>query len=445
MSRERPTALGGDIFAGLFTHGVKQAGFNVLGHLEHTTYGSATARLNFPQLPIYNGIEIWAPERFRRKVDFMYCNPPCAAWSNMRRTTSHWTEHVERLTYVRELARAGMIISPQVWCWESVVNAYRAGQEFVFEIARLWNDQNYHVTIWLQNNMHLGGMQSRERMLLIAHRHPLIWPRLTTHSTVVEALGSKSLDFTAPSQIEMAPLTKWWSRLWKESVKYNGYMRRTHFELIDSVTPRDGKINVPLATVKRLTIDKPAPVMLQCYMRLHHSEPRFYNWREWLQLCNLPQTWKTAIKQADPASRELARSVMPPVGKFLGTAVRRGLELPAFHGKYVETRLFDMRKPQAIIDTQLWTQPRVPRPEPPAWRFDAPLITKPERARHTSNQAPTTTRQLGSGRRIRELLEDGCTTNEILVVIRKEFPASKATSADVSWNRRKLRQLKGEL
>lgn len=444
MSREKPTALGGDIFAGLFTYGVKQAGFDVLGHLEHTTYGSATAQLNFPKLPIYNGIQTWEPARFQRKVDFMYCNPPCAAWSNMRLSKSHWSEHTDRLTYVRELARAGMVVGPQAWCWESVTNAYRSGQEFVFEIARLWNDQNYHVTIWLQNNAYLGGAQSRERMLLVAHRRPLVWPKLTKPTSLKDSLAKLPIVLPPPPVI-MPPLTKWWAKCWSESVKHGRYLRNAHVRMDEVTKSKYGKIIIPLATVIRMNAEKPAPVMLAYFMQLHPDEPRFLNWYEWLTLCDLPLTWKTAITHPDPASRELSRSVMPSVGKFLGTAVRRGLELPAFRGKHIETRLLDMRKPQAIVDIQLWTQPRASRPEPPAWRFEVPLITKPERTRHIPNQAPAATRQLGSGARIRELLEDGRATDEILVIVHKEFPTSKATSADVSWNRRKLRQLRGEL
>ena len=70
--KRKPTALGVDIFAGLFTCGVKQAGFEVLGHLEHGNYGVKSALANYPKLDIRVGYDNWEPERFKGKVDFIY-------------------------------------------------------------------------------------------------------------------------------------------------------------------------------------------------------------------------------------------------------------------------------------------------------------------------------------------------------------------------------------
>jgi len=74
--KKQPTALAGDVFAGLFTRGVVDAGFKVIGDLEHSGYGSKTAQLNFPGIPIRIGPHTWRPEDFTGRVDFMYCNPP---------------------------------------------------------------------------------------------------------------------------------------------------------------------------------------------------------------------------------------------------------------------------------------------------------------------------------------------------------------------------------
>lgn len=44
-------------------------------------------------------------------------------------------------------------------------------------------------------------------------------------------------------------------------------------------------------------------------------------------------------------------------------------------------------------------------------------------------------KRVSSGSRIREMLKEGMETEAILATIKKEFPDSKATKADVSWNK----------
>ena len=197
MKRSKPTALGGDIFAGLFTRGILDAGYEVLGHLEHTMYGTPTARLNYPGLDIRNGVHAWRPQEFRKRVDFLYSNPPCAAWSAMQ-VTKPWQEHEDRLQIVRDLVVAGQIIEPRAWCWESVMGVWNRGQEFVLEQARSWLAYGYHVTVLLQNNMHLGVSQNRVRMFLIAHRHPLVWQPFTEPRTLGELLKTVPKDLKSP-------------------------------------------------------------------------------------------------------------------------------------------------------------------------------------------------------------------------------------------------------
>lgn len=74
-----PKAVGAYIFAGGFAEGVKRAGFEVIAHLEgNPPYGASTAKLNWPDLPIYAGFENWPLEHLKEiGIDFLYTNPPC--------------------------------------------------------------------------------------------------------------------------------------------------------------------------------------------------------------------------------------------------------------------------------------------------------------------------------------------------------------------------------
>ena len=438
MSKRKFTALGANIFAGLFTQGVKQAGFEVLGHLEHGPYGVATAKLNHPNLEVRVGREHWNEGDFKGKVDFMYTNPPCAAWSTARSAKGgDWKEQVGRLRCVHDCVQAGIAIKPKAWAWESVTQAWSVGQEFVLQQAEAWNDVGYHCTVLLQDNQYLGAPQARRRMFLIAHKHPLVWPKLTEPMTVAEAFKNlprkqREMDLRPP------PFQPLWKRLWKMSDHYSGYFRAA-FEQ-EGRGPKNLPGRIPSVMVRKVLLDQPAPVMMGASLRLHPTEVRYLNWYEWLALVGLPMTWRTSLGSLDAASNELGRAVLPAVGKWLATAVKGGLEMPPLKGRPTTT-LVDFRDPDKKLERVLFTydgptiKPIVPPPLPP---LKEPRVSGPRAPRIGGPGKP------GVGVRIRELIKKGEETEAILKTIHKEFKGSKATAADVAWNRGKLRKA-GEL
>lgn len=440
MAKSKLNALGGDIFAGLFTVGVQRAGFNILGHLEHTTYGTATARLNFPGLDIRNGVHTWNPHEFAGRVDFMYTNPPCAAWSAMQVSTP-WHEHTERLQIVRDLVDAGRIIKPKAWCWESVVRAWTAGREFVLEQAEAWLAQGYHVTILLQNNMHLGVSQNRPRVFVIAHLYPLVWPKFIKPMTTRELLKSipKGLG---KSPVKEPPLPDSLKQLWSDCTSVGNVLRRA---LLVKTEKEQARLKPrPAMTVNRMKIDEVPGTFIGASKRLHPNQPRNVNWFECLALAGLPMTWKTSQRSLEPASLELSRAVMPAVGEWLANAVKAGLKKPALDRRRPVCRLVDLRDPENVVEEVLMTFAAPARPPKVEWNPPVPEA-KPDRSGKPRAPREPRTGRPGSGARMRELIEAGKDTKEILAIIHKEFPESTAGPSDVSWNRRKLRQLKGEL
>lgn len=473
----KPTALGVDIFAGLFTCGVRQAGFEVLGHLEHGAYGVKTAQANFPKLDIRVGKENWDPKRFDRKVDFVFSNPPCAAWSPMRGgSLGSWQQQVERLDYIRDgVALACGMRGLKAWCWESVPNAWRHGRLFYLEQAERLCAAGFHATVLQYDNRWLGVPQRRPRVMLIGHRHPLVYPRMLPQITVDQALRTVPRRLTLHPPVGPKPgsikIQRNWDRLWRESAHCKGRLYTAFHRLGE---PED--MPRPLAIVTRLRSDEPAPVMINTFSRLHPHEPREFTWHEWLALCGCPLDWKTAAGHWDAATRELARAVMPPVGRWVGTAVRRGLERPALRGRPA-VRVVDLRDPERTVEPELlWTlgdhpHERMPPPPPPTPSQQQAMAktrvgykkgrTRPrfyaydkdgDGLRHhpsAKRQASTVGRaarppRLGSGHRIRCMLKGGrLSIAQILDVVHREFPESKATASDVYWNRRRLKQRGG--
>jgi site-specific DNA-cytosine methylase len=432
------TALGMDIFAGLFTYGVKKAGYEILAQLEHGMYGVKTCRLNFPKLDVRVGKEQWKPEDFKKKVNFMYCNPPCAAWSTARSGQGGtWEQQTHRLVCVDDCVNVGLAVRPDAWCWESVTNAWRMGRPFVVHQAERWNDAGYHCTVLLQDNQFLGAAQERQRMFLIAHKYPLVWPKLVETTTVAEAWASlpRKLPDEPVTHSEMQPY--WKQRLWPMSKRYGGYFRRTHE--MEGRGPKKLEGRIPSVLVRRLSLDKAAPVMLASSIRLHPTERRYVNWFEWLALCGLPLDWKTSCGGADSATQELARAVLPPVGTWLGKAVAKGLELPALKTR-PSTTLVDLRKPDSIFKEKLFDfdgftiPPFDLIPPPPKVSVASGFVKKKE-----SSGAPRAPK-LGIGHFIREQLKEGKHGDDkILELVHKRFPESKASKADVAWNRGKLK------
>lgn len=454
------TALGADVFAGLFTYGIKKAGYKVLGQLEHGNYGNKTMQLNHPEIDVRIGAENWNPLDFQDRVDFMYTNPPCAAWSTAGRntqgniTTPPWFEQHERLNYVRDLVDAGIVIRPRAWCWESVTGAWGRGREFVVEQARIWNQAGYHATVLIQNNMYIGGRQDRKRIFLIAHKHPIIWQPFTQPTTVKDIVAQVKRDVKAlklgKPPLESPPLNKLNSELWKRAGENRGYLRRV-YQLMEK-TETDGLGGpIPLHLARRLSADDPPPVMIDGANRLHPTESRGFNYYEWLAFAGLPYDWETGCGSFNAFTKELSRAVMPGVGEWLGRSIAAGLARKPLQTDIVTFELIDLRKP---FDPYFKLESEVlesHRPDPDqvqasVGQIFAPRTTPAKPPRIHMPRDPNVVRadrppRLGSGHRIREMLLQGMGTNEILKIIHNEFPQSKATASDVSWNKGKLRKM----
>jgi len=185
------TAVGAYVFAGGFTIGVKKH-FDVLCHLEESNYGVATARRNFTGLSIHVGIDSWPIDDLaNRKIDFVYGNPPCAAWSQAGSAGHRGGSWVDSplVDCTRRHFDLLKTISPRVWAWESVQNAWTKGESFVRELADVAADLGYSTTVWLHDAAHLGVPQHRRRFFMICHDVELAIPKKRTHlKTIDEAL-----------------------------------------------------------------------------------------------------------------------------------------------------------------------------------------------------------------------------------------------------------------
>lgn len=358
MPKKELTALGGDTFAGLFTLGVKQAGFKVLATLEHSNYGAKTARLNHPEVTQHlklAGESAWreAAEPYAGKVDFMYTQPPCAIWSAARGgVKGSWTSD-PRLTWVPDLIDAGLIIRPKAWVWESVCNAWRHGRGYTLEQAQKWANAGYSVTIILEDAAYLGVPQHRPRMLLVAHQYPLVLPKVS-HEAISVGQAFKGLRV---KETEKQFLSPEWKELWEVAGKGKDLFHA--FRLLSEedqarhrAARENGKGASPSFLIKKLTADRPSKVILGGLKSLHPTEPRYLTLAEYYRLCGVPPEWQPSSGSLPTTTAELSRSVMPPVGRWLAEGVRDGLAMRKLSKP--QYRLLDLRKPDAVYEEVLW-------------------------------------------------------------------------------------------
>lgn len=344
----KPKAVGIHIFAGGFTYGMKQAGFNVLCHLEIGDYGVASAKANWPGLPIHVGEKQWPLEDLAKEnVDVIYGNPPCAIFSSMGIVTTRgkdaWRDD-PRTDCWKSMVRAFLVIKPKVFALESVIQAYTTGKELVDELTKLAIGEGYSVQHVLLNGMWAGIPQARKRLFLVFHQP---WLPLEfrfdyqTPMTVGEALASVvDPGYISPTRKDLIAAMKRTPQggklvtVWEQMNP--GFHRRKN---------ASGKIKGrPSFQDCRLAADRPmgAYVADKFY---HPTKHRRIGINEAKALCGYPSDFILVERQGPALGSMLARAVMPPVGQWLGTAMRNVLKQPFRKWCQPTVTLADLRKP----------------------------------------------------------------------------------------------------
>ncbi len=454
-SDEKPKALGAYIFAGGFTVGVAKAGFDVQAHFEENKYGVATARHNFPQLPIFVGPENWpvADEKYHG-LPWVYGNPPCAAWSVAGYTKTRGTDKWKTDPRVEcTVKHFGLIkaLKPKVWTWESVTQAWSKGREFVNMLAKDAMAQGYSVTIILHDAKHLGLPQERKRFLMVCHRigfAPLApnWspPPVPLDFLPKEPVGEPMIEkphyFTAKRLAKVKPgerLVKFWERTQREKDPEKW-----------KKNAQGGIVGRPAFGHVRLPVDRPSGATVG-YCIVHPTEDRFISTEEIQLLSGFPADYHFTPNGKNARAAEIARGLCPPVAEWHARGVKAAIEMNRPLEGEPKFIVYDFRNPPRDGQVQ-WRevsadevpevpevvegvvkQPRLPRTE----------VLQGEAARPRPAKFPVPKPELGSGNYIRLLLTmEVFTTEEIVKAVHEHFKTSKATAADVSYHRGKMKE-----
>jgi len=339
MGSSQLTAVGAYIFAGGFTLGMRRH-FEILAHLEDSAYGVATARQNLHDLPIHVGADEWPlAELRRRRVDVVYGNPPCAAWSalNAKPTKREESWRVDgRVDCTRKHFNLLLELKPRVWVWESVQRAFTVGRPFVDELEVRAAMQGYSVTHLLFNGNQLGLPHRRLRYFFIAHREELnfddykpVAPPLPRALIIDRPL--KPLADDSP----VIEIPKRWRPAWKkakgnENVANVWERMNPGFKLTTMASGRQQVVGRPGFIYYKLDLDQ-TPLTVVGLNLMHAIEPRYLSMPEMRRLCGYPDNFRLEESRGRVGSHRwdlFTRAVMPPIGDWLGKQLKRALSEP---------------------------------------------------------------------------------------------------------------------
>lgn len=339
--KQRPTALGVDIFAGGFTLGVQEH-FEVKGHLAHSAYGNSTVELNLPHLPIRTGTENWPGLVQEGEVDFLYSNPPCAIWSTAGRNYGGSWRNDPRLKWISDIFGLLPTLRPRVWCWESVCQAYNRGMPFILDLVTSAAEHGYSATFLLIDAQYLGVAQRRARFFMVFHdvRIPWLEPAFKP-TTFREAMAQVQVD----AKDQEPPNTRYVR--WLKDTPPGGKLRDAMMAAVVA-----GKFDLttrgrPSVMDTRATWDEPAPTLIGEKL-WHPDEDRRLTMQETKALAGFPQDYQIAGKGPSNQKDLIARGVSPKVAGWLARHVATALKKPV-PIKTPERWVVDFRKDPGVI------------------------------------------------------------------------------------------------
>lgn len=430
----RPTALGCYIFAGGFTLGVRKH-FDVLAHFEEGPYGTATAQHNIPELRghVYTDPSSWPTGDY--SPDFVYGNPPCAPWS----AGSHGRRVPWRLDprtgCAQRLYALVDRMRPKVWAWESVRPAFTKGREMVDGFVSNM-PKGYTATALLVEGTRHGVPQRRPRFFLVLSQYDVPWEptwvkKTPTAGAAIRGLPRKPAKDFPKNMVALAPHVEPGG---KPVHVFNERNKRVVAKAAADGTNVPGR---PPYLCRRIDGSTQSFTITGGPNFIHPTQDRWLSVPEQAALCGYPPGFEF-LGSINNQYAQVAQAVMPPVGGYIARMAAAAIKAKKpGRGGFEQVEVFqeEVQRQQLIVLPKAKTVSLPPRP--------AKAAKEPKAAPAPAKVRPAGPRKLGSGFRIRQMLVKGMRSDAILAVIRKEFPDSKATNSDISWNRGRLQQQGG--
>lgn len=202
--KDAPTVISTFAGCGGSSLGYSMAGFHELLAVEWDKNAADTFRLNFPNVPVYQGdiSKLTVKEVLRLtnlqpgELDVFDGSPPCQGFS----TAGKRMLDDPRNQLFREFTRLLKGLKPKVFVMENVSGMVKGKMKLIFvEIIRELRACGYQVSARLLDARYFGVPQGRQRMIFIGVRKdlkiPPSHPKAVTLPTVaIEAIGDLPTD-----------------------------------------------------------------------------------------------------------------------------------------------------------------------------------------------------------------------------------------------------------
>lgn len=306
-------AIGIHIFAGSFTLGVIQAGWDVVAAYENLGLGLETARQNF-KFPIIYPKEKWT-SNIQKGVTLAYANPPCSAFSRMglnRGVSDPINSCMLECSFLASRHNVDIFIM------ESVPGLYSSGQPILDKLKK--DFPGYQFTHLFSDSVIHGSPQIRPRYHFIASRYDFqlgdihaevptikdaIWDLRLIPEGQINGHSSATVSGQLEALIEFIPPGITASEIWRRGSDL-----------------RNQNYGQPFGPTRRAAWNAPGPTITGGPTIIHPDENRFITVREAARIFGYPDEFLFAGKVGNQYA-QIGKAVTVQMGRFLGECARR--------------------------------------------------------------------------------------------------------------------------
>lgn len=331
-------ALGAYIFAGGFTEGVRDAGFEVAAHFEDGMYGVDTSLANHGSLSVFTAE--WPAGQFKGHVDLVYANPPCAPWSAAgRRVKGGASDYSDGFDPRDDRVRCvfktfGLLeeVRPRILLFESVYQVWSKGRPLVDRLADEAAEQGYATTVVMHDGYNHGVCQHRRRAFIVFHRVDflvLASSRDAGPATVRDAWARNDCAAgEAEPGVDCFGIPDRYAELW-EKAKPGEKLVHVYNRKWGDDAPRNPKtghrLGAPGFLWRKIDRDAASPTVTGSAILYHDVYPRTLTVDEQKALCGYPADYEF-VGALGMRYKQIAQAVMPPVGRWIALNARRALD-----------------------------------------------------------------------------------------------------------------------
>lgn len=320
MTKKKLTAVGAHVYAGGFTLGVREH-FDVLAHFEHSKFGAETVTKNLG-IPIHLYDEDGWPTSNYFPIDFVYCNPPCAAWSQANPTNIDRWHKDERLQFHDACFDLISSMQPHVFAMESVRGMYTKGKSLVMDMVMKARNMGYAPYFLLVDSKYHGTPQNRKRFFLVLSRVEISWQQTNKYPITAGSVWDQRNQYTDDATPNLNGKQRWHTIL--DKVEPGEQMRKAFDREFPELIGQTGVSGRGSMMLRKLDLDDQAQTFTGDCKTIHPTENRLLTAGEAALLSGFPPDYEFHGSVGGKFN-QIARGVLPKVGEYVGHQVERAI------------------------------------------------------------------------------------------------------------------------